>query len=104
MLRPGAKIGTILIQEPLGQGGMGLVWAGFDEKLRREVAVTEVRAERLDAETRARLLAEARILSRLDHPRICRVYDYLEVEDRGFLILERVRGKELSQAPPAPAV
>ncbi len=98
MAEASQKIGHIRLTEPLGEGGMGTVWKGWDEKLRREVAVKTLRADRLDLETRARLLAEARILSQLEHPNICRLYDYVEDEDNDYLVLELVRGSTLAQA------
>jgi serine/threonine-protein kinase len=98
MLAAGDKIGNITILELLGEGGMGAVYAGFDEKLRREVAVKVIRADRLDPATRGRLLREARALSQLQHPSICGIYGYLEGEDNDCLILERVRGQSLREA------
>ena len=53
---------------------MGTVYAGFDERLEREVAVKALHDDRLGATTRARLLREARLLSQLDHPNIYRIY------------------------------
>jgi len=77
---------------------MGSVHAGFDEKLQREVAVKAIRADRLDAVTRGRLLREARALSRFAHPAICAIYGFVEGTDNDYLILERVRGKSLHEA------
>jgi len=57
-----------------------------------------VRGDRVDLEARARFLAEARILSRLEYPNICRVHDYLEGEDADYLVLERIRGRTLKAA------
>ncbi len=92
------RIGHIRLTETLGEGGMGTVWRGYDEKLRREVAVKTLRADRLDLQTRARLLAEARILSQLEHPNICRLYDYVEGEGNDYLVLELIRGRTLDSA------
>ena len=63
----GEKVATIRIHKLLGEGGMGAVYAGFDERLRREVALKAVRSDSLTSNGRARLLTEARILSRLNH-------------------------------------
>jgi len=76
---------------------MGSVYAGFDEKLQREVAVKAIRADRLAAATRGRLLREARALSRFAHPSICAIYGFVEGTDNDYLILERVRGKSLHE-------
>ncbi|HSU83517.1 MAG TPA: hypothetical protein VLR69_13925, partial [Thermoanaerobaculia bacterium] len=41
----GRKVGTIRIHKLVGEGGMGAVYAGFDERLRREVALKAVRVD-----------------------------------------------------------
>jgi len=80
----------------LGAGGMGEVYEGFDETLKRRVAMKAIRPrKRLDPEAKARFLREARVLSQLDHPNICRVYDYLETEERDWLVLELIEGQTL---------
>ena len=87
------------VLHPLGEGGMGEVYAGFDETLKRRVAMKAIRAEhRLDAVAKARFLREARILSQLDHPHVCRVYDFIETEDAEWLVLELIEGKSLQVA------
>ncbi len=83
----------------LGAGGMGEVYEGFDETLQRRVAMKAIRpGKRLDPEAKARFLREARILSQLDHPNICRVYDYIETGDRDWLVLELIEGRTLREA------
>ncbi|MGE3489800.1 MAG: protein kinase [Vicinamibacterales bacterium] len=83
----------------LGAGGMGEVYEGFDETLKRRVAMKAIRpGKRLDPEAKARFLREARILSQLDHPNICRVYDYIETADRDWLVLELIEGRTLRDA------
>jgi serine/threonine protein kinase len=63
------------------------------------VALKVIRAEhRLDEETKARFLREARILSQLEHPHICRIYDLIEQTDADMLVLELVNGKSLREA------
>ncbi len=95
----GTTVGRIRVVEALGKGGMGEVYAGYDEKLKRKVALKSIRDERrLDAEAKARFLREARILSQLDHPAICRIYELVEGEDCDFLVLELIPGKSLKQA------
>jgi serine/threonine-protein kinase len=94
----GEKVGTIRVHKLLGEGGMGAVYAGFDERLRREVALKAVRADSLTSNGRARLLSEARVLSRLNHPNICTIYDFVNGEATDFLVLELIRGKTLREA------
>ena len=95
----GSRFGHIRIVDVLGEGGMGSVYSGFDETLHRKVAVKALHRERrLDAVARARLMREARSLSQLDHPNICRIYDYIEGEDVDLLVLELIEGKTLQKA------
>ena len=92
----GTRIGHILIEEQIGRGGMGEVYRGFDEALHRKVAVKAIRAEhRMSSESRARFLREARLLSRLDHPSICRVYELVSGDEVDYLVLEYIEGTTL---------
>ncbi|HVL67437.1 MAG TPA: serine/threonine-protein kinase [Vicinamibacterales bacterium] len=91
------------ILAPLGRGGMGEVYVAFDTTLQRKVALKAVRQDRrLDDEARARLLREARILSQLDHPGICRVYDYVVGDGSDYLVLELIEGRTLRDAVAGP--
>ena len=75
---------------------MGEVYEAFDERLQRRVALKSIRADqRLDAAARNRFLHEARTLSLLDNPLICRIYDYVEGEDSDLLVLEFISGRTL---------
>ncbi len=94
----GQQVGTIRIHKLLGEGGMGAVYAGFDERLRREVALKAVRVDSLTSNGRARLLSEARVLSRLNHPNICSIYDFATGDATDFLVLELIPGKTLREA------
>jgi len=94
----GQQVGHIRVVDLLGEGGMGAVYVGFDDKLQRKVALKAIRSEyRLHEEAKARFLREARILSQLDHPHICTVHDFIEGEDCDFLVLELVKGKSLRE-------
>ncbi|HEX6639636.1 MAG TPA: serine/threonine-protein kinase, partial [Thermoanaerobaculia bacterium] len=95
----GRHFGHIRVTQVIGQGGMGDVYGGYDEKLERKVALKVLNDDqRLDAEARERLLREARALSRLDHPNICRIHDYIETRDVDLLVLEYIDGKTLDDA------
>jgi serine/threonine protein kinase len=87
------------VLDAIGEGGMGEVFLGLDETLRRKVALKSIRRERrLDPATKARFLREARTLSQLDHPNICRAYDYIETPERDWIVLELVEGQTLGAA------
>ena len=93
----GSSVGHIRILREIGRGGMGEVYAAVDERLQRRVALKAIRAEhRLDPSARARFLREARILSQLEDPHICRIYDYVEGADADFLVLELIEGRTLT--------
>jgi len=92
----GKTIGHIRIMERLGKGGMGEVYVGFDDKLERKVAVKAIGAKsQLDPLAKSRFLREARVLSQLEHPNICQIYDYIEGESSDYLLLEFIDGKNL---------
>lgn len=83
----------------LGWGGMGEVFLARDETLQRTVAIKSIRAEhRFSDIARSRFLREARMLSSLDHPHICRVYDYLQTPEADHLVMEYIDGRPLQQA------
>jgi eukaryotic-like serine/threonine-protein kinase len=95
----GSRVGHYQVLRVLGRGGMGEVFAGWDETLQRHVALKSIRADqRLGVAARSRFLREARILSQLDDPRICRIYDYVEGDDADLIVLELIEGKTLRQA------
>ena len=95
----GARIGNIRVLGVLGQGGMGDVYRGVDERLNRAVALKVIRADQSpDAEWRARFILEARVLSSLDHPNICRIHEYIEAPQGEFLVLELIDGVTLEEA------
>ncbi len=94
----GTTIGRIRLTDHLGKGGMGEVFVGYDQTLDRRVAVKCVRVGDRPKKIKGRFLQEARILSRLDHPNICQIYDFVESQDRDFLVMELVEGVGLKQA------
>jgi serine/threonine protein kinase/Tol biopolymer transport system component len=106
-----ARIAHYRIEEPLGEGGMGEVHAGFDEILERRVAIKLMRTGDRDADARARMLREARAASALNHPGIVTVYEIGEEAGRTYIVMELVEGQTFAQRlseagrlPPADAV
>ena len=92
-------VGRIRVESLLGRGGMGELYAGWDETLERRVALKAVLDDwRLHPQAKSRFLREARVLSQLDHPNICRIHDYLETPERDFLVLELIEGRSLDAA------
>jgi outer membrane protein assembly factor BamB len=86
----------------IGAGGMGVVWSGRDEVLRRRVAVKELRqgwgsSQRTLADGRERSLREARAAAALNHPNIVAVYDIVEHGARPWIVMELVVGRSLKE-------
>lgn len=81
----------------LGEGGMGAVFKAEDEKLRRDVALKIIRAERLtDSTMRLRIKREAQILAQIQHPGVISVYDFGELLDAAtFMVMEYLEGEDL---------
>ena len=89
------------IVETLGRGGMGTVYRAVDHRLDREVALKVVQlspgADIADTDV-DRLLREARVLARLEHPGIVPVHDAgLLPDGRAFYAMKRVRGQRLDE-------
>lgn len=72
---------------------MGVVLLGRHRRLGRDVAIKELaRGFGHDPSVRSRFLVEAQILAKLDHPHIVPVYDYIETDERCFIIMEALGG------------
>jgi len=92
---PAARIGRYAILNRIGHGGMGSVYAAYDERLDRRVAVKLLR-RRPDSDARARLLREAQALAQISHPNVVAVHDAGETEDgHVFIAMELVEGQNL---------
>jgi serine/threonine-protein kinase len=75
---------------------MGEVYAGFDERLDRPVALKRIWSGREgDATARKRFQREARAVARLHHPAIVQVFDWVESADGDWIVMELVEGWSL---------
>lgn len=100
----GYRLGTYVISEPLGRGGMGDVYRARDSRLGRDVAIKILpRALIADADRLARFEREARVLASLNHPHIGAIYGVEESaasagSGPGFsaLVLELIEGETLA--------
>jgi len=96
-LAPATRLGPYEITARIGAGGMGEVWRAHDTRLERDVALKVLPADALGDETaRARLVREARLASRLNHPHICTIHDVGESEGQTYIAMELVEGQPLS--------
>jgi serine/threonine protein kinase len=88
-----SKIGKYTIIKMLAQGGMGAVYLGLDENLRRNVAIKFMRGEfRHQASAERRFLFEAVVLTRVIHPNIVAIYDTGEEAGWLYTVLELIDG------------
>ena len=85
--------GRYRIGAAISAGAMGAVYRAIDTETGDEVAVKRL----LDVSNRARFEAEARLLSALDHPGIVAVRDYIASDSGDYLIMELVRGLDLTE-------
>ncbi|MEW5742518.1 MAG: serine/threonine-protein kinase [Myxococcota bacterium] len=99
VLSRGMSLGRYVVLEPLGHGGMGVVYAAFDPQLDRKVALKLVRPDvRYGAleDRRSRLLKEAQVLARLSHPNVVAVHDVGTFSDQVFIAMEFMAGGSLT--------
>src|SRR5580692_8193370 len=93
------NLGKYELRGTLGRGAMGIVYDGWDPLIDRRVAIKTVRLVDADdeetAEALARFKREAQAAGRLTHPNIVAVYDYGEVNDIAFIVMEFASGKSL---------
>jgi eukaryotic-like serine/threonine-protein kinase len=90
--------GQYLVQEKLGEGGMGVVYRAHDRKNERVVALKFLRTDgAVDPETIARFKNEGRKFGVLRHPNLVRVYALGREEGVLYIASEFVEGKNLYQ-------
>ncbi|MEM7357324.1 MAG: response regulator, partial [Acidobacteriota bacterium] len=99
---PGGEVtlmGRYQVLEVIGQGAMGVVYRGWDPRLRRPVALKTLRFDHPGEQDRklniSRLLAEAITVARFSDPNIVAVYDVGEGPDSAFIAMELVDGASL---------
>lgn len=82
----------------LARGGMGTVYLAEDTELNRQVAIKVLSATEISDDLRRRMIREAQIIARLEHPGIVPVHDVGELPDgRVFYAMKLVRGVRLDE-------
>jgi serine/threonine protein kinase len=92
----GTKLGPYEIVAPLGAGGMGEVYKARDTRLDRTVAI-KVLPSHLSSnpDLRARFEREAKVISSLNHPNICTLFDVGSENGTDYLVMECLEGETL---------
>ncbi len=95
---PGTDLGGIVIEGPLGSGGMGSVLAARDPGLERRVAVKFLREGFAgDPEFARRFRREGAALARISHPHVVRIFQVGEWRGAPYLVMELVEGRPLAR-------
>ncbi|MDO5672744.1 MAG: protein kinase [Actinomycetaceae bacterium] len=90
--------GRYRLVSQLAMGGMGEIWRAWDQEEQRVVAIKMLKEELAGQESfLARLRAEAQNTRQLTHPNLAMVYDYGEKDGLGWMVMELVDGRPLSQ-------
>lgn len=91
------RIGRFALLRRIGSGGSGVVYAAYDPKLDRRVALKLVRddAGRTRPQTEARFFREAQAMARLSHPNVLAVHDVAVHGTRTYIVLDLVEGEDL---------
>ncbi len=103
-LQPGSELGggRYRIDAILGEGGMGTVYKATDVSLDRTVALKILNPDlTANVTARRRMLQEARILARIEHPNVVQVRNVFEENNTLIMELEFMSGGDLLDAIPA---
>jgi serine/threonine protein kinase len=93
---PGDRVGQYRIEEPLGEGGMGVVFRAIRDTDGQEVALKLLRSELgHDDVFRQRFVHEARAAGEVQHRHLVPIVDAGEADGRSYLAVEFVRGQTL---------
>jgi len=94
----GLVIGAYRIMDKIGAGGMGIVYLGEHEKLKRRVAIKILPEDKTrDKLSLERFYREARAAAALDHPNIVKAFDVSEQNGMHYLVMEYIDGTNLQK-------
>ena len=95
----GRRIAHYVVQEPIGTGGMAVVYKARDERLQRQVALKFLSPYlNAEAEAKSQFVTEARTAAALDHPNVCTIYEIGETSDGHLFIAMPLYDGETLQA------
>jgi predicted Ser/Thr protein kinase len=89
-----SRWGRFLLTAELGRGVFGRVFEARDPDLQVDVALKVIRVPKTDE---SQGLKEARLLAKLNHPNVVRIYGVERIADEAGIVMELIRGRTLSQ-------
>ena len=89
-------VGPYRLLQQLGEGGMGIVFAGHDDRLDRGVAIKMICRSDAQPLARERFLREAQAAASVSHPNICPIFEIGEEAGELFIVMELLEGEPLS--------
>jgi tetratricopeptide (TPR) repeat protein/predicted Ser/Thr protein kinase len=98
MLERGERVERYLIIKPVGQGGVGVVYAAYDPELDRKIALKLLRSSDGGPAAQAAaegMLREAQAMARISHPNVITVHDVGTSGERVFIAMEFIQGRNL---------
>ena len=92
------RLGRYVLLRELGKGGMGVVYAAYDEELDRRVALKLLHEQAAQSrDQRSQIIREAQALARVSAPNVVHVYDVGELSGQVYIAMEFVNGTTLTQ-------
>ncbi|MCY1030894.1 serine/threonine-protein kinase [Corallococcus sp. BB11-1] len=93
----GTQLGEFIIQERIGEGGMGLVYRAVHPLIGKQAAIKILRLEIVSPQQVQRLLMEARAVNAIQHPGIIDIFGFGSLPDgRHYIVMELLQGRALS--------
>jgi serine/threonine-protein kinase len=97
MLEPGTMVGEYRVTHKLGEGGMGVVFAGVHPVIGKRVAIKVLVAEAEHPELVQRFEEEARAVNKIGHPNIIDIFAFNKLPDgRDYFVMEYLDGESLA--------
>ncbi|MBI4612802.1 MAG: serine/threonine protein kinase [Planctomycetes bacterium] len=92
----GVELNGYLCEQPVGRGGMGVVYRAKDLKLGRTVAIKVLaRAFSSDEKQVGRFKREGKAAARLNHPNVATIHNIDDLEGLHYIIMEFLEGRNL---------
>jgi serine/threonine protein kinase/Tfp pilus assembly protein PilF len=96
LLAAGTVVGHYVIREPIGSGGVAIVYLAEDKDLDRKVALKFLSPDfSRDPDWRQRLQREAHAVAQINHPHVVTIYEVGEYAGQPFIAMEHVEGGSL---------